>query len=139
MMIVSGVATVEELATGEAQGAAAGLPPPMAPEAVDRARKAVPRFDRKGPAPALKAGDAVRAGSHGIAGHSRLPAYVRGQQGTVHAVRGSHVFPDANAVGEERAEPLYTVAFKAADLWPDSRGGNDRVYVDLWESYLEAG
>ena len=139
MMIVSGVATIEELATGKAEGAAAGLPPPMTPDAVDTAKKAVPRFDREGPPPAFKAGDGVRARTHGIAGHSRLPAYVRGQSGTVHAVRGSHVFPDANATGEERSEPLYTVAFKVVDLWPDSAGGNDRVYLDLWESYLEAG
>ena len=137
MMIVSGVATLDEVAKGKAASRWDGLSPPLAPEQVDAAKGFVPRFDRPGPAPAFRAGDGVRARAHGMPGHTRLPAYVRGHRGTVHAHHGCHVFPDARAVGEERAVPLYTVGFSAADLWPDEAGGDDRVYLDLWEPYLD--
>ena len=44
---------------------------------------------------------------------------------------------DASARGEERGEHLYTVSFASSDLWPEAKGSGDRVFVDLWESYLE--
>lgn len=39
--------------------------------------------------------------------------------------------------GDGPAQPLYTVSFLAADLWPEAAGRKDHVYLDLWESYLE--
>jgi nitrile hydratase subunit beta len=50
---------------------------------------------------------------------------------------GMQVLPDASASGVIRKEPLYTVAFSASALWPETTGAKDRVYIDLWESYLE--
>ena len=55
----------------------------------------------------------------------------------IHAHHGGHVFADASARGEERGEHLYTVSFASPDLWPEAKGSSDRVFVDLWESYLE--
>jgi nitrile hydratase len=55
----------------------------------------------------------------------------------VHAYRGVFVLPDAKARGRDEAEPLYTIAFHTGDLWPEAAGRGDRVFVDLWESYLE--
>ena len=136
MMVVSGVASVEELASGKAR-TAADLPPPMPPAAVGRAKQAVVRFDREGGRPGFAPGDAVRAKAHGVPGHTRSPAYVRGRRGRIEASHGAHVLPDANAFGEDRAEPLYTVAFEASELWPEAAGRRERVFVDLWESYLE--
>jgi nitrile hydratase subunit beta len=69
-------------------------------------------------------------------GHTRCPRYVRGAMGRVERVLGVHALPDAGAVGEEFAEPLYSVAFVAEDLWGN---GDHVVLVDLWESYLEPG
>lgn len=137
MMVNSGVATVDELASGRAEGRAAGLPPPMAPADVEAAKSAAQRFDREGPAAGFAIGDTVRAARHGVPGHTRLPAYVRGRLGRIERCHGTHVLPDANARGEERVEPLYTVAFDAAELWPEAAGRRDRVFLDLWESYLE--
>jgi nitrile hydratase beta subunit len=137
MMVNSGVATVEELASGNASSGAPALPAPMAPAAVATAKQAVVRFDRARPAAAFAVGAAVRAKDHGVAGHTRLPAYARGRRGRIEACHGAHVLPDASAGGEERAEPLYTVAFDAVELWPEAKGRRDRVFVDLWESYLE--
>jgi nitrile hydratase len=137
MMVNSGVATARELANGKATSRAADLPPPMAPAAVETAKKAVARFDRESPAPAFAVGDAVRARAYGAPGHTRLPAYVRGRSGRIEAGHGAHVMPDASACGEARAEPLYTVVFEARELWPEAAGRRDRVFLDLWESYLE--
>ena len=73
----------------------------------------------------------------GATGHTRLPAYVRGRVGVIHAHHGAHVLPDASARGEERPEHLYSVAFSADALWPEASGRAEKVFLDLWESYLE--
>jgi len=79
----------------------------------------------------------VRAKALGTAGHTRLPAYARGRAGRIAHCRGHHVLPDANARGQDLAEPLYTVAFAAAELWPEAASSKDEIMIDLWESYLE--
>ena len=35
------------------------------------------------------------------------------------------------------ANPDGSVVFEAKDLWPEAGGKRDRVFLDLWESYLE--
>jgi nitrile hydratase subunit beta len=89
-------------------------------------------------APRFALGATVRCRLDGGSGHTRLPGYVRGRAGVIHAHHGGHVFADASARGEERGEHLYTVGFASADLWPEAKGSADRVFVDLWESYLES-
>lgn len=87
--------------------------------------------------PAFAVGDAVRVRNMHPEGHTRCPAYVRRVPGTVEAVHGTHVLPDANAHGEgEQPEPLYTVRFSGEDLWGDDAEPGTSVTVDLWESYL---
>jgi nitrile hydratase subunit beta len=138
MLVNSGVATVEEVASGRSQSAISGLEPPMPPEAVEQAKSKPMHFNRESVAePALAVGNVIRARPHGATGHTRLPAYVRGRRGVIEAWHGAHVHPDAKAHGQDRAEPLYTVAFDAAELWPEAVGRHDRVFLDLWESYLE--
>ncbi|MDP9136907.1 MAG: nitrile hydratase subunit beta [Pseudomonadota bacterium] len=137
LMIGSGVATIEELATGHSNSGSANLGAPMAPQAVATTKKMLVRFDRPvGAAPRFAVGDRVRARTHGSPGHTRLPAYVRGRIGEINRCHGAHVLPDANARGIEESEPLYTVAFAAEELWPEAKSQRDRVFVDLWESYL---
>jgi nitrile hydratase subunit beta len=95
-------------------------------------------YQREGPAPRFAEGQAVRARNEHPTGHTRLPRYVRGRRGTIHAVRGSFVFPDTHAHGQgEQPQPMYTVAFEGAELWGPSSEQRERVYIDLWESYLE--
>jgi nitrile hydratase len=138
MMIDSGHATVEELATGRSKDPIPGISPPMPPEKVATAKKAMARFDRESNArPAFTAGDSVTTKSFGAQGHTRLPQYARGRPGRIEVFHGSHVLPDTNITGDGPAEPLYTVSFAAADLWPEAKARKDRVYLDLWESYLE--
>ena len=96
-------------------------------------------YERPAPAPAgFKAGDPVRARVMNPAGHTRLPRYVRGRTGTIAAVRGCHVFPDAHC-GTDTEDPrwLYSVSFAAEAVWgPQGRAGNE-IRLDLWEPYLE--
>ena len=137
MLVNSAIATVDELATGKSRPPPPGLPAPMAAAEVGAAQMVAARFDRDGStAPVYAVGDGVRAASHGIPTHTRLPAYARGRIGVITAIHGAHVLPDASARGDETAEPLYTVAFAATELWLQSNA-RDRVHLDLWESYLE--
>ncbi len=69
--------------------------------------------------------------------HTRLPAYARGKPGIIHAYHGTHIFADTGAQGSEHPEHIYSVVFEARDLWPEARHKKDRVFLDLWESYLE--
>ena len=73
-------------------------------------------------------------------GHTRLPSYVMGREGIIYSYNGSHVFPDKNAHAKgENPLPLYTVEFKASELWGVSaEDNNDSIYLDLWEPYLRS-
>lgn len=138
MLVDSGLATVKEIASGRSESGPAPVRPPMSAAAVRDQLHRLVRFDRPyDREPRFRVGDSVRARRNGAAGHTRLPGYVRGHVGRITHYRGAHVLPDASALGIERAEPLYTVAFAAGELWPDAENARDRVHVDLWESYLE--
>jgi nitrile hydratase subunit beta len=82
-------------------------------------------------------GDTVRMKMLMAASHTRLPAYVRGRVGVVEDSHGPRPLADASALGVIKPEPLYTIAFEAADLWPEAKGHRERVFIDAWESYLE--
>ena len=89
-------------------------------------------------APRFAPGDRVVTRSFHPTGHTRLPRYARGKPGVIDRLHGTHVFPDANAHGRgERPQPLYSVRFEAVALWGESAEPNQRVFLDLWESYLE--
>lgn len=85
----------------------------------------------------FKIGETVRVRNAHFKGHTRMPKYVRGKQGTVTHVAPE--FPFAGSAGHGEAakpEPTYHVRFNARDLWSDA-SENSSVTVDLWESYLE--
>jgi nitrile hydratase subunit beta len=138
MLVHAGAASVEELALGKSNALASDRSRPMGPQDVSNAKGGYPKFSRELTAgPRFAVGDNVRAKLEASVGHTRLPQYVRGRPGSIEAYRGGFVFPDTNATDDAHAAPLYTVAFAAADLWPEGRGSQDHVFVDLWESYLE--
>ena len=139
MFVGSGIATVAELASGQSDGTRPeGLPPPMAPKTVAEAKNGGASFERPyDDKPRFEVGDSIRGRLITPVGHCRLPAYVRGHPGKIAAYRGAHLFADASAHNEERAEPLYSVVFKLSDLFPERQDSADQVYLDLWESHLE--
>ena len=105
-----------------------------------------PVYERGGPGSlreiddpaAFSPGDRVRAKDMRTGGHTRLPAYVRGRSGTVHALRPSALLPDTNAhFAGENPQHVYTVEFDSAELWgPGAEAA--KLRIDLFESYLEA-
>jgi nitrile hydratase beta subunit len=83
-----------------------------------------------------RVGDRVRVRERHALGHTRAPRYVRGKAGTVARLDGVFSVPDVqNHSDGTRNEPTYSVRFEATEMWGES---GDPVYVDLWESYLEA-
>lgn len=139
MMVNSGVASVEEIASGRSATAADPSARPIGGEEVTKSMNVVGTYDRPyDKTPLFTIGDRVRTVRHGHAGHTRLPAYARNAIGTVATYRGAHILPDiSSSHHEEVAQPLYTIAFEAKDLWGEDARDGDRVYIDLWESYLE--
>ncbi len=84
-------------------------------------------------------GDRVRARDMDPSTHTRLPRYVRGRAGTVEAVRGFHVYPDAVMAGRgEDPQWLYTVVFDARELWGEGAAQGVTVSFEAFEPYLEA-
>lgn len=83
-------------------------------------------------------GDRVAVSKAFVPGHTRMPGYVRGKQGTVlHRTSVKWPFPDAAGHGRQATpEPTYHVEFSGRDLWGDT-AESASVVVDLWEGYLE--
>jgi nitrile hydratase subunit beta len=137
-LIDEGYLTLDEVKRGASAFAPKPSRPPQTPEAARASLKNPRSFAARVNAPPRFApGEKVRCHLDGGSGHTRLPQYVRGRAGEIHAHHGGHVLPDASARGQQRSEHLYTVGFAASDLWPEANGSADRVFVDLWESYLE--
>ncbi len=140
LSVEKGIVTSVELTTGVATGKAIPAKPPFPPEAVPRIVKRGGPSDRTTGrlAPQFQPGDRVKAKNLNSAGHTRLPRYVRGKAGVIDRVHGTFVYPDSNAHGGgEQPQPLYCVRFDATELWGPSTSGKDRLYIDLWEDYLE--
>ncbi len=83
-------------------------------------------------------GARVRARNLNPSGHTRLPRYVRGRAGVIARDWGVFVFPDTNAHhAGTKPQHCYSVAFDARELWGKPVNSRERVYIDLWEDYLE--
>ena len=81
-------------------------------------------------------GDRVRVKNGFLAGHVRMPGYIRGKPGVVVNESPRYPFPDAHAHGVEAVdEPTYDVAFRTEDLWPNS-ADKALVHVCVFQSYL---
>lgn len=87
----------------------------------------------------FEVGDRVTVRDEYVAGHIRMPAYVRGKQGVVrHRTTHTWPFPDTIGHGDASAihQPTYHVEFRTQDLWGDNCDPG-LVVVDLFESYLD--
>lgn len=139
MMIDENLVEMDELKKGRSsfkpefksktQASASG---PVAPDSWDDAYAC----DAEGEA-IFTTGDQVRTKPSVASRHTRLPGYARGRIGVIEAHHGGQIFADDSARGVIRGEHLYTVAFDASELWPETAHRRDRVFIDLWESYLE--
>jgi nitrile hydratase len=104
---------------------------------------ALPLGPGRGNVPARRTwqpGDRVRVRADHVAGHVRLPGYIRGKVGVVVAESPRYPFPDAHAHGvQAEDEPTYDVRFASHELWPEGSGRADEawVHVGVFQSYLE--
>jgi nitrile hydratase len=124
LCVEKGIVTREEL-----EQRAEGLFPLALPSAPGRSNVAGrERFEP---------GDRVKVRTDLVAGHMRLPAYIRGKVGTVVGESPDYPFPDAHAHGVKADdEPTYDVRFSATDLWSNS-ADPAFVHVGVFQSYLE--
>jgi nitrile hydratase len=138
LLIAAGEVDAAELATGRAHRPGLRADRRLTPEAVAGVLARGNPSNRPGPAPAFALGQRVRTRNHQPAGHTRLPAYARGQTGVIEALHGAHVYPDTHAHGlGENPCPLYTVRFAATDLFGADADPTLSVSIDAWEPYLD--
>jgi nitrile hydratase len=86
----------------------------------------------------FEVGDRIVARYMNPPGHTRLPRYARGKHGVVRHDWG--VFPLADAVAHghgPNSQHCYSVEFAARELWGAGYPARERVFLDLWEDYLE--
>jgi nitrile hydratase len=134
-----GLVTPEELAAGHAK-----VPPKPVPGTMMKLED-VPRantrgmFSRTPPhAARFKPGDKVLAKNIHPKGHTRLPRYARGRVGVVERLHGAHVYPDSLVAGRgEDPQWLYTVVFKATELWGADADPTIDISIEAFEPYLE--
>jgi nitrile hydratase subunit beta len=89
--------------------------------------------------PRFAPGDKVTAKNIHPAGHTRLPRYVRGKKGEIVRLHGSFAVDDRTAHHlSSDPEQVYSVRFSARELWGPSAPEKDALYIDLWESHLDA-
>jgi len=89
-----------------------------------------------------RVGEPVTIADRAHRGHHRTPAYLKGKPGRVERVHAAFRNPETRAYGDDGLPrmPLYLVSFARSDLWPGARASGDhRVYVDVFEHWLEEG
>jgi nitrile hydratase subunit beta len=138
-MIKSGMITREEVESGRpAPDSPKAKPALVAGAVAGMVAKGKPASRNVPVAARFTVGQPVRARNLHPTGHTRLPRYVRGKQGTIYLDHGVHVFPDTNAHSlGENPQHLYSVRFAARDLWGEQASPSAVVYLDLWDDYLE--
>jgi len=139
LMLERGMVTESELETGKLEKPGIQVKRVLAPEETPAALAAGGPVERDPQAdPQFAVGDAVRTLNMNPQGHTRLPRYVRNAVGEIGEIHGCHVYPDTNARGEgENPQWLYSVAFKATELFGKDADPDHVVMVDCWEPYLE--
>ena len=80
----------------------------------------------------FEVGQRVRVSARSHGGHHRTPDYVKGKTGTVVGLHGAYTNPETRAYGEDGLpkQQLYLVALEGES--------SDRIYVDVYEHWLEA-
>ena len=141
LLVEHGVATREELRALLAKSGAGVDATAIAQPVKTTGPAAIPDRDgAKSSAPRARfaPGDRVRARNLNPPGHTRLPRYVRGKRGVIARDWGVFIFADTNAhhAGTKR-QHCYSVAFDAHELWGKPARSRERIYIDLWEDYLE--
>ena len=96
--------------------------------------------------PRFRVGDAVRSITQRPSGHTRETHYARGHVGVIEYVydaddpaqEAARTYADVRGTtGKDEKQWLYSVRFKASELWGIHADNSGYVYVNMWEPYLE--
>jgi nitrile hydratase len=136
LLAEAGLVTPHEIATAQrgALDSTAASPATGTEGPPSRATEASPRRSRA----RFKIDDRIMARNLNPPGHTRLPRYARGKHGVVRHDWG--VFPLADDVAHGRgpnSQHCYSVEFTARELWGAGYPARERIFLDLWEDYLE--
>jgi nitrile hydratase len=77
-------------------------------------------------------GDEIVVRDQEPVGNAHLPLYVRGKRGVVERDLGCFAFPEA----ETKLQHLYSVRFRARELWGPEASSRDSLHFSLCEGYL---
>ena len=140
LLVKSGMVTRSELQTGIAEGGnTKGRKVLRAAEVRAAVAGGYPARRDVPAAAKFRVGERVRARNLNPPGHTRLPRYARGKQGTIARDHGVFAFNDSMAQGlGEKPQHLYSVRFAARELWGSAAPAGDSVYLDLWDDHLES-
>jgi len=139
LMVKTGLVTRAEIESGQPAGGATKAAHVLsAAEVAPMIAKGSPAVRNSSAGARFHTGQHVRARNINPAGHTRLPRYARGKVGTIERDYGVFVFSDTDAHGlGENPQHVYSVRFKARELWGEQASSRDSVYVDMWDDYLE--
>ncbi len=140
LLVQHGLVKQEEIDTGKPAPGSQKVTPALTLADPAKAAGQRPSYARPdaGAVAHFHVGDRVRTRKMNPTGHTRLPRYARGREGTIQRRHGIFVFPDSNAHFQgEQPQHLYSVRFRAQELWGEGASPRDSVYLDLWDSYLE--
>jgi len=138
LLVKTGMVTATEIESGQPASGVAKAVPALTPDKVPMINRGEHAKRNLAVAPPFQVGQRVRARNMNPLGHTRLPRYARGKQGTVDRDHGVYVFPDTNAeLLGEKPQHIYSVRFTARELWGDAASPRDAVYLDMWDDYLE--
>jgi len=127
------IETPPELRDTVKQGTPLGIDEVLARRRADRSARVDEDIAAK-----FTAGEKIRARNIHPKGHTRIPRYVRGKAGVIDRDHGVFIFPDTHAVfAGQKPQHLYSVSFTARAIWGDDASTVDKVYVDMWDDYLE--
>jgi nitrile hydratase subunit beta len=140
LLVKSGMVTRRELETGLAEGGnVKGRHMLRADEVGPMLAGGFPATSDVPAVAKFRAGERVRARNLNPVGHTRLPRYARGRQGTVVRDHGVFAFNDSLVQGHgPKPQHVYSVRFTARELWGAEAPAADSVYLDLWDDHLEA-
>jgi nitrile hydratase subunit beta len=129
LLVEKGLLTREELISTGADPIALAQPVMHFKSGLQTAPRKKARF---------REGDRVIARNINSAGHTRLPRYARGMHGVIYRDWGIYALPDSSVHDAgDREQHVYSVGFKARDLWGEGLPPRDTVRIDLWEDYLD--
>ena len=143
-LLNKGLLTAEELDARThrfSNDLSAEMPQRSDPDLAERVRRRIrapqPLIQQATSPPRFAVGDSIVARNINPAGHTRLPRYVRGKRGVIARIYGAQGFQDEPTVADSSPQHVYSVVFEAGELWGNDAEPNQRLYIDMWECWME--